>query len=302
MKKLVQRLIVFFVGLPLVVVIILIPFFNHLAFNLLVTAFGALGAAEFALILGKKNLSIGGAEALVLGLLGPLAMTAEVSFGAPGGTVFAAVIAGASWLLVSRVFSSGEKLNAQSGRTAAGLSVIVYPGLFIMWIVRMAVLSGGELPSDALPGGVWYLPQKSTVVILVFMLTVMINDSVAWAAGMLFGRGNRGIVAVSPNKSVAGFIGGTAASMLAAAAGVFLFGTIFVPALLPPLPSGLIMGFVMGISASLGDLGESALKRSSGVKDSGSIIPGRGGVLDSIDSLALAAPVFYAAYRILFKH
>jgi phosphatidate cytidylyltransferase len=83
-------------------------------------------------------------------------------------------------------------------------------------------------------------------------------------------------------------------------AGVLFFPAAFAPRLLPPLPSGLILGFLLGAAASLGDLVESALKRSSGVKDSGSIIPGRGGVLDSIDSIAFAAPVFYAVYRILF--
>jgi phosphatidate cytidylyltransferase len=128
----------------------------------------------------------------------------------------------------------------------------------------------------------------------------MINDSAAWAAGMLFGSGNRGIIPASPNKSVAGFIGGTAAAVLAGLGGVLLFPAVFAPKLLPPLPSGLILGLFLGAAASLGDLMESALKRSSGIKDSGSIIPGRGGVLDSIDSIALAAPVFYAVYRILF--
>jgi phosphatidate cytidylyltransferase len=61
-----------------------------------------------------------------------------------------------------------------------------------------------------------------------------------------------------------------------------------------------MLGLFTGIAAVLGDLAESALKRSAGVKDSGSLIPGRGGILDTIASLALSAPVFYVGYRLLF--
>ncbi|MDR0601821.1 MAG: phosphatidate cytidylyltransferase [Treponema sp.] len=294
MKKFVERLFVFFIGLPLVIFVILfLPFRNHLALNILVIISSGLGAVEFAQILGKKNLILCGPEAFVLGSLLPLAAALELSFGAPQGTVLAGLILGASWLLVSRVFSREDKLASYTSRTAAGISVMIYPGLFMMWIIRMVILAGEEAGRSSLPA-----PQS--VIILVFVFTVMINDSIAWVAGMLFGKGNRGIIPASPNKSTAGFIGGIAAAVLAGAAGVFLFPSVFVPRLLPSLPSGLITGFLMGTAASLGDLLESALKRSSGIKDSGSIIPGRGGVLDSIDSIAFAAPVFYAAYRILF--
>ncbi|MDR1419202.1 MAG: phosphatidate cytidylyltransferase [Treponema sp.] len=296
MKKLVERLFVFFVGLPLIIFIILfLPFQGHLVFNIIVIISSALGAVEFARILEKKNLVIRGPEAFVLGSLLPLAAAAEISFGAPQGTVLAALVLGASWLFVSRVFSREERLVSYTSRAAAGLSVMIYPGLFTMWIIRMAVLAGRTAGEDAVS-----IPAPQSVIILVFVFTVMINDSIAWAAGMLLGKNNRGIMPVSPNKSVAGFVGGIAAAVLAGAAGVLLFPSVFVPRLFPPVPSGLVMGFLMGTAASLGDLLESAFKRSSGVKDSGAIIPGRGGVLDSIDSVAFAAPVFYITYRVLF--
>jgi phosphatidate cytidylyltransferase len=283
MKKIVYRLLVFFIGIPLLALIVLfLPQQNHLALNIVIIIFSALGAVEFAGILRKKGLSLSTAEAAILGLIGPAAMTVVVSFGLNGQIIPAAFILGASWLLVSRIFSSEAGLEKYTSRTAAGFSVMMYPGLFMVWIIRMTALPHAE------------------IIILIFFLTIFANDSLAWAAGMLFGEGNRGVIPVSPNKSIAGFVGGLAASVLVGlGAAAFIPGS-FTPNTLPPLPAGAVLGLLSGVAGILGDLGESALKRSSGIKDSGSLIPGRGGVLDSIDSVALAAPVFYAAYWILF--
>jgi phosphatidate cytidylyltransferase len=210
-------------------------------------------------------------------------MTATVSFGAPAQTVFAVLAAGAAWMLISRLFSSEKDLDHFIGRIAAGFAILVYPGVFMGWIVRLGLFPRAE------------------IVILTFLLCVFANDSLAWAAGMLFGRQNRGLIPVSPNKSVAGFIGGFAASALVGAGGALLFPEAFSPRYISALPAGLVLGLASGIAGSLGDLGESAIKRSAGVKDSGFLIPGRGGVLDSIDSLSLAAPVFYLIFRLLFR-
>jgi phosphatidate cytidylyltransferase len=200
-----------------------------------------------------------------------------------GGQVFSATfILGAFWLLVSRVFCSTEDLKNYTNRTAAGFSVMLYPGLFMAWVVRMTIL-----------------PNASSVILL-FFLIVFANDSTAWAVGMLFGKGNRWIIPASPNKSVAGFIGGISASILVGVGADVLLGIPFVSRVLPPALAGICIGLCTGIAATLGDLAESAMKRSSDMKDSGTIIPGRGGVLDSIDSVALAAPVFYVLYRLLF--
>jgi len=115
------------------------------------------------------------------------------------------------------------------------------------------------------------------------------NDSGAWLLGVLFGKNNRGVVKVSKNKSVMGFVGGTI--------GTFLFlglARFQIPELSAmPLYVYIILAMVISTVTITGDLVESAMKRSCKVKDSGNIIMGRGGLLDSIDSLLLAAPFFY---------
>lgn len=284
MTKLVQRLLIFSLGIPAIIILVAyLPFYNHLAVNLMVTLISALGAVEFSQILAKKNYSLPAWEAALLGSLAPGAMTLSISFNIAGELVPAAFIFGAGWLIASRVFSSLQDISQVLDRISTGLSAMIYPGVFMLWIIRMT-----KLPF-------------STVIILSFLLMVFANDSLAWAVGMLFGKGNRGLIPASPNKSIAGFIGGMAGSLLIGIVAPLIFPEAFTTYhTLPRLFAGIILGICVGIVAIIGDLAESTIKRSGEVKDSGFIIPGRGGVLDSVDSIALAAPVFYALYWILF--
>jgi phosphatidate cytidylyltransferase len=283
MKKLIQRLLMFIVAVPLVVALVLfLPQRHHLAVNTAIIILCALGALEFAAMLNKRGMTISRFEAILLGILGPAALTITVSFEVNLQILPIALAFGGFWLLVSRVFPKTGQFEDSLTHIAAGFSVMMYPGMFMTWIIKMAALPHADR------------------IIFVFLLGVIANDSTAWAVGMLFGKGNQGIIPASPNKSVAGFIGGFAASILVGIGAVYLAPEVFSPRLLSPLPSGLILGILAGAAASLGDLAESVMKRSSDIKDSGSIIPGRGGVLDSIDSIALAAPVFYGLYGLLF--
>jgi len=283
MKKIVERLIVFFVGLPiLLALVVFFPQYNHLLLNLVAIVFSILGALEFRNILNRKNLVVSVPETVILGAISPAAWTVVVSFGVRGHIVPGAFILGASWLLVSRIFTTQEKLESYLNRITAGFAVMIYPGLFMAWVVQMAVF-----------------PQAGMVILVYFLITLL-NDAVAWVTGFLFGKNNRGLIAASPNKSIAGFIGGLAASVLVGILAVVLIPAAFTSNVMPSMLAGAILGLVAGAAAILGDLGESAIKRSAGVKDSGSLILGRGGALDSLDSLALAAPVFYILYRILF--
>lgn len=127
--------------------------------------------------------------------------------------------------------------------------------------------------------------------LFVMMLIVMTNDSAAYYTGSAFGK-HRLYPLVSPKKSIEGALGGLCGSV----GGTLLAKYTFFPQL--SFADALITAVVIGTVGQAGDLFESLLKRSFGVKDSGSIIPGHGGVLDRLDSILFAAPLTY--YYVLY--
>ncbi|MDR0709901.1 MAG: phosphatidate cytidylyltransferase [Spirochaetaceae bacterium] len=283
MKTLIQRLLLFFIGLPVIAALVyFLPHCNNLAVNLVVLALSALGSVEFAGMLRKRSLSISNLEAVILGSLSPLTVLVNVSFFPDIWNVSVSITAGASWLLVSRVFSLRGRFEDSLNQMAAGLSVMVYPGLFMIWLMRITLLDHAE------------------ILLLSFLLLVISNDSAGWAVGMLFGRNNQGIVAASPKKSAAGFIGGFLASIVVGIGVVRFVPQAFPARFFPQTLTGALLGLVSAAAGSLGDLAESVMKRSAAIKDSGNMVPGRGGILDCIDSIALTAPVFYGLCRLLF--
>jgi phosphatidate cytidylyltransferase len=127
--------------------------------------------------------------------------------------------------------------------------------------------------------------------VLVIMLIVMTNDSAAYYSGSAFGK-HRLYPLVSPKKSIEGAVGGLVGSL----GGTMLAKFTFFPEL--TFIDAVATALVIGIIGQAGDLFESMLKRSFSVKDSGSIIPGHGGLLDRMDSILFAAPITY--YYVLF--
>jgi phosphatidate cytidylyltransferase len=133
--------------------------------------------------------------------------------------------------------------------------------------------------------------------LLVFLLVcVWAGDIAALYIGKPFGRHK--LTHLSPNKSWEGSIASVAGSVLAGLAVVYVGEALSargntVLHILEPVWQSILLAVVINIAAQLGDLLESAIKRGAGVKDSGTMLPGHGGILDRIDALLLAAPILW---------
>ncbi|MCL6638941.1 MAG: phosphatidate cytidylyltransferase [Firmicutes bacterium] len=178
-----------------------------------------------------------------------------------------------------------------------------YPGptitiiLFLHLIAAVAFYPGyslldaaGTLMGTLYVGLLIYLYLLRTLpdgwIWLIFMLAATwAADTLAYFVGRAFGR-RRIAPVLSPKKTLEGFIGGVCGSVSVGC----VFGLIY-PFL--SMPKMLVLGFLVGLAAFVGDLLESAFKRQAGVKDAGTLIPGHGGILDRFDSALFTAPLVY---------
>jgi phosphatidate cytidylyltransferase len=122
--------------------------------------------------------------------------------------------------------------------------------------------------------------------VTLLLVIVVFSDTLAFFVGHAIGR-RRLAPAVSPGKSVEGALGGIVGGML----GALAVQRLGMPGL--PLAHALLLGVAVAVLGIVGDLDESLLKRWAGVKDSGRLLPGHGGMLDRLDSLLFGAPVLY---------
>ena len=152
----------------------------------------------------------------------------------------------------------------------------VYVGL-IAFVLHLAA-AAPAVPADA-PLHVLSAAQGW---ILLLVLGVWSFDTGAYMVGRQIGR-HKFLTHISPSKSIEGVVGGLVATTVVTA---LMLGALGQNAL-----GGLALGPLLGLAAQAGDLAESMLKRAAGAKDSGTLIPGHGGVLDRIDSFLFAGPV-----------
>jgi phosphatidate cytidylyltransferase len=225
-------------------------------------------------------------------LLPPAGFPAQVL---PGAAFAPLAVLAAAWLerawawaplfvalvLIVLAIDAFRRLEVRDGFLSwlGGSFGALYPSLLAFLVAILVVAP--PLPADAPLHGLF---DAGRTWLLVLVLTVWSFDTFAYLAGRTFKRG-RFLNHISPNKTWSGVIGGTLAAVivggaLATAAGQWL-------------PGGLLMGFLVAVAGQSGDVAESMIKRTAGVKDSGSLIPGHGGILDRVDSFLFAAPVIF---------
>ena len=176
---------------------------------------------------------------------------------------------------------------------AASVMGLFYVGYLPSFWIRLRSLE--QVAHSNLPlGGLWIsswpslsldaLPQGLTQTVLAFVC-IWAADIGAYIFGRMFGRTR--LSDISPKKTVEGAMFGVGGSMVVAIVGAWLLHWPFF------VLSGLLFGVLIGIASLLGDLTESLMKRDAGVKDSGALIPGHGGILDRADSYVFTAPLVY---------
>jgi phosphatidate cytidylyltransferase len=264
-RNLVERAISAVVLLPIA---IWLTWLGGWPFAALVAVAAVLGATELLLMFGRLRV----AECFGVAVAGAIPLLAARHGGqtllpdwSPLALAFATMA-----LLGLLLFSRGEQAEvpARAGRVTLAW---VYCGLLASTLVGLRVQGGTP----------W--------VVLAFVLTWS-NDTFAYFAGMLYGKHTL-YRKVSPKKTWEGFAGGALGSL----AGALVVRATLLPELTVAL--ALLVGAGAAVLGPVGDFTESLLKRAAGVKDSGKLIPGHGGLLDRIDALLFVVPWVYLFVR-----
>lgn len=304
MSNLAKRVLVAAVAIPLALGIV---WYGGLALALLVSVAAVLGTRELFGLAEKAGVRPLRGLGMTLAALAPMAtwlMAGQLPTGV-GVSVFDTPVADGFLSFVAWI---PVWLLSQWPLAAALIPVLVLTG--ILWkrsaterplaaaaVTLLGPVYCGVLPSTLLviryaagPGESW----PATWLVFFPLAITWLCDSFAMWGGMLIG-GAKMAPTISPGKTRAGGIAGLIGGVVTA--------LVFVPLALTPAGKGFslgvaaLMGLILSATAQVGDLAESLLKREAGVKDSGSLIPGHGGVLDRLDSLYFVLPVATLLFR-----
>lgn len=272
-----KRVLTAVVLIPLVLVLVFLPAAWQWLFTAAVALVAALAGWEFLGLAQQK----GASPPIIAVLIAIVALFAAMFEWPDQATSILGILALA--LLVVCTFSS--PIERALPDASAAIFCLLYTGLTLLSLPALRAQNNG--PS-----------------LLVFLLcTVWAGDTLALYIGRPFGR-HRLAPRLSPQKTWEGSIASVAGSLMAAGAllGIASYLAHWNIVALSYADEvwwyWLILAVIINIAAQVGDLAESALKRSAGVKDSGALLPGHGGILDRVDALLLAAPALWYAQLI----
>lgn len=258
-------------GSVFVAVMVFCTVYSLWTLRLLLALLAVLGVREFLALVGEKGLSplhqwltaIAAALPLFLGCALPTTVLC--------------------WLMTLLVFAAARMLGTrQNPIHCLGIQALAF---FYAAFPLLAIWALTQSPLPLNGTAFWVLP-------LTMYVLLWVNDTFAYLTGSLLGR-HKLIPLVSPGKTWEGCIGGAIFAM-----GVGVLAWHFFPDAMN-LPQWIGLALVVVVFGTLGDLVESMFKRSLGVKDSGHLIPGHGGILDRIDSMLFAAPAVWAYATII---
>jgi len=266
MKDIVVRSIT---GSVFVLVLVLAIMYNKVATSILFSLFSLVGLYEFYMLTKKGQHH----PQIINGLLGGLSLTMIIVWSQFLIDWWLFLLIPLLFLLsvvpvIRALFKDGNQSIVNISITVFGWIYIVTPFVFLISLRGIGKWEGYHL-------------------LLGFFIALWVNDTGAYLVGNLAGK-TKLFERISPKKTWEGFIGG---AVLAVITGI-AYGYLTELSIL----HWAIMSFLIGVFGTLGDLSVSQLKRSVGAKDSGSLFPGHGGVLDRFDGALLAAPVIFAYY------
>jgi phosphatidate cytidylyltransferase len=283
MRNLLLRILTIVIFFPILwLVLFVVPAYNHLIFNIITMLVSLIAAYEVENFFIKKQMSTWKYVSPILGVILPVYSYFEVAGFIARGYFFLVITLLVILVLCRSIFTTHKKnLNKRLEFLSSSLFVIFYPSLFLSYIIRL---------TDTCLFG----PQPQFAM-LIFLSLVFANDTGAYIFGMLFGKNSKLNLIISPKKSLTGFISGFSISIGIAVFYSYVLRDYYII----PLIHALILGCIIGLSTIAGDLVESVLKRACSVKDSGALMAGRGGLMDTIDSLLISAPLFYFLFPLL---
>ncbi|MDD5066863.1 MAG: phosphatidate cytidylyltransferase [bacterium] len=258
-----KRVITAAIGIPVLIFIMLSNTLYQIPFLLFVITLNILGHREMIRMFRLKGIKVSTTYSVISGILLIL-----LFYGKPGhipSFAFSVCIVVYAVILLFR--NEYKDFLAQTAFYTFALFYITF-------------LSGHFIALKSAGNGSYYL--------FMMVLFIWLNDTFAYFSGALFGK-KKLFIKASPKKSYAGLAGGM----------IFSFFSLFLSEIIVrhrinfPLAEKVLIAFLFGLIVTFSDLIESALKRSVGIKDSGTLIPGHGGILDRFDTWFVTLPLFY---------